>query len=86
MSKEQILRPEGEKALNMEEIDDIENVVVGEGDEDIVHHIDQTKQAMNDDSDSEPFYDLFAIKKHTNVFVEDPDKDKYPYQDTDGKA
>ena len=50
---------------------------------------DNLKGISNKDeesSDSYPFYDLFAINKHTNVFVEDPDKHKYGNQNTDGNS
>ena len=34
---------------------------------------------------SEPFYDLFGIKKNPTVSVEEIKKDKYQYQETDSE-
>ena len=43
------------------------------------------EEKQDNSSDSEPFYDLYAIVKRTSIYVEDPDKDKYPDVETQGE-
>ena len=51
---------------------------------DMVEEKDEEEDYNSDDS--EPFYDRFAMVKQTSMFVEDPDKHRFEYVDTDGKS
>ena len=72
------------------DISDIVNIInqsVPDGDNDVDDHkIEEDENVSENSSDSEPFYDTFAMAKQTSIFVEDPDKNNLSHIETDGNG